>query len=535
MRGRRVERRFGWDCHGMPAEVEAEKQLGITTKAEIVALGIDKFNAATRESVLRYTEEWERYVTRQARWVDFTNDYKTLDLDYMESVMWAFKSLHDKGLIYEGFRVLAYCWRCETPLSNTETRMDDVYRDRQDPALTVWFTLLPKGKRKGAPRERIAVWTTTPWTLPSNLALAVGADIEYAVYEKAGEKVYVGAARADYYTKELADFERTGTVLGADLAGRRYEPLFDFLVERAGPNAYQVLPADFVTTEDGTGLVHTALAFGEDDFRLGEQYGMTLQNPVRLDGTYDERVPDFQGRLVRDHNPEIVAALDAAGRLFREVPYEHAYPHCWRCETPLIYYAKSSWYLRTSEVRDRMLAENERIGWHPEHIKHGRFGKWLEGNVDWALSRERYWGTPLPIWSCTAEDCDERLCIGSIAAITEHGGELPRSEAGEVDLHRPYIDGVTLDCPACGGEMERVPEVIDTWYDSGAMPFAQFHYPFENEELFERRFPADFISEAVDQTRGWFFTLHAIATLLFDDVAFRHCVVLGHINDESGR
>ena len=349
-----------------------------------------------------------------------------------------------------------------------------------------------------------------------------------------GEIVVVALALAERLLG--TDYETLATFEGAELEGVRYEAPFDFIAgSDFGPLGHSILTADFVTTEDGTGLVHTALAFGEDDYRLGERYGMTLQNPVRLDGTYDERVPDFQGKLVRDHNPEIVAALDASGRLFREVPYEHAYPHCWRCDTPLIYYAKSSWYIRTSDVRDRMLAENERIGWHPEHIKHGRFGKWLEGNVDWALSRERYWGTPLPIWRCTDEGCAAQVCVGSIAEITEHGGELPRSEEGEVDLHRPYIDDVVLSCGSCGGDMRRVPEVIDTWYDSGAMPFAQLHYPFENESEFERRFPADFICEGIDQTRGWFYSQLAESVLLFDRTDYLNCVCLGLILDPEGR
>ncbi|HET6830493.1 MAG TPA: isoleucine--tRNA ligase, partial [Solirubrobacterales bacterium] len=383
--------------------------------------------------------------------------------------------------------------------------------------------------------DNLLVWTTTPWTLIAHAAVAVGPAIDYVRARMAdGEVVVVALALADRVLGE--DYETLATFKGADLEGVRYEAPFGYIAgSDFGPLGHSVLMADFVTTEDGTGLVHTALAFGEDDFRLGERYGMTLQNPVRLDGTYDERVPDYQGKLVREHDPEIVDALDAAGRLFKQVPYEHAYPHCWRCETPLLYYAKASWYLRTSAVRDRMLAENERIGWHPEHIKHGRFGKWLEGNVDWALSRERYWGTPLPIWACEAEGCGERVCVGSVAEITERGGELPRDEDGEVDLHRPYIDAVVLDCPACGGEMRRVPEVIDTWYDSGAMPFAQLHYPFENEAEFDRRFPADFICEGLDQTRGWFYSQLAESVLLFDETDYLNCVCLGLILDPEGQ
>ena len=530
-----VPRKGGWDCHGLPVELEIEKALGISSKEEIEAYGIAEFNRRCRESVFAYVDDWNRLVERVGHWIDLDDPYVTMETDYIESVWWSLAQNWERDRLYEGHKVVPYCPRCGTALSSHEVASG--YKDVVDPSVYVRLPVVSGGDGGSAVEagDNLLVWTTTPWTLIAHAAVAAGPEIDYVRAQlPGGEIVVVALALADSLLGE--DYETLATFPGTALEGVRYEPPFGYIAgSDFGPLGHSVLMADFVTTEDGTGLVHTALAFGEDDFRLGEQYGMTLQNPVRLDGTYDERVPDFQGKLVRDHNPEIVAALDAAGRLFREVPYEHAYPHCWRCETPLIYYAKSSWYLRTSEVRDRMLAENERIGWHPEHIKHGRFGKWLEGNVDWALSRERYWGTPLPIWSCTAEGCDERLCIDSIAAITEHGGELPRSEAGEVDLHRPYIDGVRLDCPACGGEMERVPEVIDTWYDSGAMPFAQLHYPFENEAEFERRFPADFICEGIDQTRGWFYSQLAESVLLFDQTDYLNCVCLGLILDPEGR
>ncbi len=534
-----VPRKGGWDCHGLPVELEVEKQLGITSKEEIEAFGIAEFNQRCRESVFAFVGDWNRLVERIGHWIDLEDPYVTMDTDYIESVWWSLKQNWENDRLYEGHKVVPYCPRCGTALSSHEVALG--YRDVIDPSAYVRLPVTDPGRDSGPlePGDNLLVWTTTPWTLIAHAAVAAGAEIPYvrAATADGAEIVVVAAALA---AKLLGDdYETLATFPGSELEGVRYEAPFDFIAgAEFGPLGHSVLMADFVTTEDGTGLVHTALAFGEDDFRLGERYGMTLQNPVRLDGTYDERVPDFQGKLVRDHNPEIVAALAASGRLFREVPYEHAYPHCWRCDTPLIYYAKSSWYIRTSAVRDRMLAENERIGWHPEHIKHGRFGKWLEGNVDWALSRERYWGTPLPIWACTAADCEERVCVGSLAELGERGGEAPRRriEGGEeIDLHRPYIDDVVLDCAACGGAMRRVPEVIDTWYDSGAMPFAQFHYPFENEAEFDQRFPADFICEAIDQTRGWFYSQLAESVLLFDQTDYLNCVCLGLILDPEGR
>ena len=376
--------------------------------------------------------------------------------------------------------------------------------------------------------DALLVWTTTPWTLISNAAVAVGPEIEYARVRPAGsdEVLVVAAPLVERVLGEGA--EVLDRLPGSALVGVSYEPPFPYIADY-GPRGHTVLEADFVTTEEGTGLVHTAIAFGEDDFRLGEQHGIKLQNPVREDGTFDERITDFAGQFVKDADAAIVEALRDSGLLLRAERYRHSYPHCWRCGTPLLYYAKSSWYVRTTDVRDRMLAENEEIGWHPEHIKHGRFGNWLEGNVDWALSRERYWGTPLPIWECDSEGCEERFCAGSIADLRERGGQVPD------DLHRPYIDEVTLRCESCGGEMRRVRETIDAWYDSGSMPFAQFHYPFEGEELFTERFPANFISEAVDQTRGWFYSLHAISVLVFDRASYRNCVVLGLILDPEGQ
>ncbi|GAA2381225.1 isoleucine--tRNA ligase [Catellatospora methionotrophica] len=524
MRGRRVERRFGWDTHGMPAEVEAEKQLGITTKAEIVDMGLAEFNEACRTSVLRYTNDWERYVTRQARWVDFANDYKTLDLDYMESVMWAFKTLHDKGLVYEGFRVLAYCWRCETPLSNTETRMDDVYKDRQDPTLAVKFQL-DSG-------EQVAVWTTTPWTLPSNLALAVGPDIDYAVMEKDGEKLLLGAARLDYYAKELEGYERTGTVKGSDLVGKRYTPLFPYLVEHAGDNAYQVLGAEFVTTEDGTGVVHLAPAFGEDDQNTCNAAGIPTVVTVDERARFTALVPAYEGQQVFDTNKAIIRELKDRGVVLRHETYTHSYPHCWRCDTPLVYKAVSSWFVKVTAFRDRMVELNQQISWTPEHVKDGSFGKWLANARDWSISRNRFWGSPIPVWVSDDPNYPRTDVYGSLEQLESDFG------VKVTDLHRPYVDELTRpnpDDPTGKSTMRRVPEVLDCWFESGSMPFAQVHYPFENTGWFENHYPGDFIVEYIGQTRGWFYTMHVLATALFDRPAFRSCVSHGILQGSDGR
>ncbi|MEO3748480.1 isoleucine--tRNA ligase [Plantactinospora sp. B5E13] len=534
MRGRRVERRFGWDCHGLPAEVEAEKQLGITTKAEILDLGVAKFNDACRTSVLAYTHEWERYVNRQARWVDFGNDYKTLDLSYMESVMWAFRQLHAKGLVYEGFSVLAYCWRCETPLSNTETRMDDVYRDRHDPTLTVWFTLTPDETAPELVRGpvKVGVWTTTPWTLPSNLALAVGPDIEYAVLERDGERYVVGAARLGAYAKELEGFTQVGTVHGRDLVGRRYTPLYDFLVDRAGSEAYQVLGAEFVTTEDGTGVVHLAPAFGEDDQKACNAAGIPTIVTVDDHTRFTALVPPYQGEQVFDVNKSVIRELKERGVVLRQDTYTHAYPHCWRCDTPLVYKAVSSWFVAVTKVKDRMVELNQQINWTPGHVRDGSFGKWLANARDWSISRNRFWGSPIPVWKSDDPNYPRVDVYGSLE-------ELERDFGVKVtDLHRPVIDELTRpnpDDPTGKSTMRRVPEVLDCWFESGSMPFAQVHYPFENREWFENHYPGDFIVEYLPQVRGWFYTMHVLATALFDRPAFRNAVVHGIVLGEDGR
>ena len=449
MRGRHVDRRFGWDCHGLPAEVEAEKELGIAGHPAIAAFGIDKFNDACRTSVLRYTDEWQRYVTRQARWVDFENDYKTLDTPYMESVMWAFKTLHDKGLIYEGFRVLAYCWRCETPLSNTETRMDDVYKDRQDPALTVAFTL-DSG-------EKILAWTTTPWTLPSNLALAVGPDIEYAVLQHPDGNTYIVAdARLDSYEKELEDSEVLRTVKGRDLVGRRYTPLFPFFADTN--NAFQILGAEFVTTDDGTGVVHMAPGFGEDDQIECNAAGIPTLCPMDEHGCYTAEITPWAGKHVFEANSDIVRTLKDMGVVVRHDSYNHSYPHCWRCAEPLVYRAISSWFVEVTKFRDRMVELNEQITWSPEHIKDGSFGKWIANARDWAISRNRFWGSPIPVWKSDDPTYPRLDVYGSLA-------DLSRDFGVEVtDLHRPNIDELVRpnpDDPTGKSMMRRVPEVLD--------------------------------------------------------------------------
>jgi isoleucyl-tRNA synthetase len=522
MRGYKVPRKAGWDCHGLPVELEIERELGISSKHEIEAYGIAEFNALCRGSVFRYVEEWNRLTERIGFWIDLDDPYVTLANEYIESVWWSLRRIWDDGRLYQGHKVVPYCPRCGTALSSHEVAQG--YKEIEDPSV---YVRLPVTTPGGPLREgdALLVWTTTPWTLISNAAIAVGPEIEYVRARANGDVYVVAADRVESVLGERAEI--LDRFAGSAIAGAAYEPPFSYITDY-GPRGHTVLEADFVTTDEGTGLVHTAIAFGEDDFRLGEQYGVKLQNPVRPDGTFDERITDYAGRFVKDADPEIVEALREGGKLLRAETYAHAYPHCWRCETPLLYYAKSSWYIATTEVRDRMLATNEEIGWHPEHIKHGRFGKWLEGNVDWALSRERYWGTPLPIWQCESAECEQRVCVGSIDELRERGGDVPD------DLHRPYIDEVVLPCEACGGEMRRVPDVIDAWYDSGSMPFAQFHYPFQGQEAFEERFPAEFICEAVDQTRGWFYSLLAISVLLFDTSSYRHCVCLGLILDPEG-
>ncbi|MET4049198.1 MULTISPECIES: isoleucine--tRNA ligase [unclassified Rhodococcus (in: high G+C Gram-positive bacteria)] len=526
MRGMKVERRFGWDCHGLPAELEAEKQLGIKDKSEIDEMGLAKFNAYCKQSVLQYTDEWRDYVTRQARWVDFDNDYKTLDLDFMESVMWAFKTLHDKGLIYQGFRVLPYSWYEQTPLSNQETRLDDAYKMRQDPAVTVRMALsAPGSPLDGADA---LIWTTTPWTIPSNLAMAVRPDIDYVQVEDGeGGRVVLARDRVAHYARELGE---NPTVLsehtGADLVGLKYTPPFDFFIGH--PNSHRVLSADYVTTDSGTGIVHLAPAFGEEDMDVATANGIEVVQPLDPGGKFTSMVPPYEGLMVFDANPVIIKDLKASGRLLRHETIEHSYPHSWRSGQPLIYMAVPSWFVAVTKFRDRMVELNQEITWVPEHIKDGQFGKWLAGARDWNISRNRYWGSPIPVWTSDDPAYPRLDVYGSLDDLERDFGVRP------TDLHRPYIDDLTRpnpDDPTGKSTMRRVPEVLDCWFESGSMPYAQVHFPFENEEWFATHNPGDFIVEYNGQTRGWFYTLHVLATALFDRPAFKtvaaHGIVLG--------
>jgi len=555
MLGKKVDRVFGWDTHGLPAELEAMKQLGITEKDEIEQMGIDVFNAKARESVLAYTHEWQDYVTRQARWVDFERGYKTLDLSYMESVLWAFKTLHDKGLAYEGYRVLPYCWRDETPLSAHELRMDDdVYKERQDPSVTVSFPLSgSKAAALGLEGVRALAWTTTPWTLPTNLALAVGPEIAYVVVPVGpngasegaqGDRFLLARDLLGGYAKDLgydsaedALAAVESTITGAELRGVTYDRLFDYYADAeiwGTENAWQILVDDYVTTSDGTGIVHQAPAYGEDDQRVAGAAGIPTILSLDEGGRFLPQVTDVAGELWMDANTPLVRLLRAGGRLLRLQSYLHSYPHCWRCRNPLIYKAVSSWFVRVTDFKDDMLANNEQITWVPENVKHGQFGKWLEGARDWSISRNRYWGSPIPIWKSDDPEHPRVDAYGSLADLERDFGRLPRNAEGEVDLHRPYIDELTRpnpDDPTGKSTMRRIEDVFDVWFDSGSMPFAQVHYPFENQEWFDTHSPADFIVEYIGQTRGWFYLMHVLSTALFDHPAFTgvscHGIVLG--------
>ncbi len=540
MQGQRVERRFGWDCHGLPAETEAEKELGVSGRGPITEFGIGRFNEYCRTSVLRYTKEWERYVTRQARWVDFDNDYKTMDISYMESVMWAIKQLWEKGLLYEDYRVLPYCWECETPLSNSETRQDNAYRDRQDPAVTVAFTLEPatgpdassssvssassvsSGPELVAGPVQLWAWTTTPWTLPSNLALAVGPDVPYAVFERDGTRFLLGEGVLGGFEKQLEGATRLGTVIGRDLGGRRYRPLFPWFAET--PNAFVVLVEDFVTTEEGTGVVHLAPGFGEDDQIACAAAGIPVVLPVDSRCRFTPEVPEFEGLQVFDANLPVIRALRQQGTLVRSDSIVHAYPHCWRSDTPLVYRAVTSWFVKVTAIKDRLLTHNQEITWVPEHVRDGSFGKWLANARDWSISRNRFWGSPIPVWRSDDPRYPRLDVYGSLDELERDFGVRP------TDLHRPAIDELTRpnpDDPTGASTMRRVTDVLDCWFESGSMPFAQVHYPFENRDWFDSHFPGDFIVEYIGQTRGWFYTLHVLATALFDRPAFKTCLVHG--------
>lgn len=561
LRGRRVERRFGWDTHGLPAELEAMKQLGMTEKQEIESMGIDKFNDAVRESVMKYTKEWREYVTRQARWVDFDNDYKTLNVEYMESVIWAYKQLHDKGLTYQGFRVLPYCWKDETPLSNHELRMDDdVYKMRQDLTVTVSFPITKTEHALSGELEGVQMlaWTTTPWTLPTNFSVAVGPEIDYVVVESAGSKYLLAEALLAGYAKDLG-FESAEAAAdavvklyqGAELGGLKYQPLWEYYadVEKWGTGTcWEVLVEEYVTITDGTGVVHQASAYGEEDQRSSEEHGIPVivsvdegarflpmfSNPVNG----ETPLAGIVGLQVFEANKPIIKVLRESGRLIREASYEHSYPHCWRCRNPLIYKAVSSWYVQVTQFKDRMLELNQEINWIPGNVKDGQFGKWLANARDWSISRNRYWGSPIPVWQSDDPEFPRTDVYGSLAEIEADFGRLPRNTAGDVDLHRPFIDELTRanpDDPTGKSTMRRVEDVLDVWFDSGSMPYGQVHFPFENEEWFNTHHPADFIVEYIGQTRGWFYMLHILATAIFDRPAFKNVISHGIVLGSDGQ
>ncbi|MCC6499355.1 MAG: isoleucine--tRNA ligase [Anaerolineales bacterium] len=521
MRGYHVSRRGGWDTHGLPVEIEVEKQLGFNNKQQIEEYGIDKFNELCKKSVFTYIQDWEKLTDRIAFWVDLQDAYVTYTNDYIESVWWILKNFWDKDLLYKGYKVVPYCPRCGTPLSDHEVALG--YDDAVDPSVFVRMPLVDK------PDTSLLVWTTTPWTLPGNVGVVAHPDVDYVTVERAHnggtEKLILAKALVEKVFGE-EEVKVLDTFKGKKLKDVKYHPLFTFLPP--DKPAHYVVLGDFVTTEDGTGLVHMAPAFGQEDMEMAKQHNLPVLMTVLPDGTFVSEVTPWRGVFVKTADPMIIEDLRARGLLFRSEEYKHTYPFCWRCHTPLLYYARESWYIRTSAYRDKLVGLNNTINWVPEHTREGRFGNWLSNNIDWALSRERYWGTPLPIWEC--ESCKHREGVGSVKELSEKSGK----DLSDLDLHRPYVDQVHWDCPDCGGKMKRVPDLIDVWFDSGSMPVAQWHYPFENKEKFESQFPADYICEAVDQTRGWFYSLHAISTLLFEKVSFKNVVCLGLILDGEG-
>ncbi len=516
MRGFKVYRKAGWDTHGLPVEIEIEKKLGIKHKDEIIEYGIEKFNAECKKSVFEYLDDWEEMTERIGYWIDLENAYITFTNEYIESIWWALKKFFDSGYIYKGYKIQPYCPRCETPLSSHEVAQG--YEDVKDPSIYV------KMKVKGEDNTYFLVWTTTPWTLISNVALAVHPEINYVKILHKGEKLILAKDRLIVID---GDYEILEEYKGGELRGKEYERLFDYIP--VDSKAFYVVTADFVSTEEGTGIVHIAPAFGEEDYQVGKEYGLPTLQPVDKSGEFTDEVVDFKRKFVKDADPEIIQNLKSRGLLYKKETIVHSYPHCWRCKTSLLYYARESWYISTTRYVVKMIELNKQIQWHPPEVGSGRFGNWLEENKDWALSRDRFWGTPLNIWIC--EKCGDMRAVGSIEEIRKEGKNVPEP----LDLHKPFVDQITFDCKKCGGEMRRTPEVIDVWFDSGAMPFAQFHYPFENVELFKENFPADFIAEGIDQTRGWFYSLHAISTFLFNSPAYKHVVVNELILDKEGQ
>ncbi len=519
MKGFRVERKGGWDTHGLPVEIEVEKSLGLESKAAIIEYGVGKFNAKCKESVFRYKDEWDRLTRRIGYWLDLENPYVTLTNEYVESVWWILAQFFKRDLLYQGHKIVPYCPRCETGLSSHEVAQG--YEDVDDPSVTVTMPLSDE------PEVAFLVWTTTPWTLISNAALAVGANIDYVEALHDGRRYILAEARLTSVLGE--DFDVRKRFKGAELIGKHYQPIFPFFADAPGDRTFTVLAADFVSTEDGTGIVHMAPAFGADDYEIGKQNGLPTIQPVLPNGRFEDKITPYAGQFVKDADKQIIKDLKKTRRLFHAGQITHSYPFCWRCDTPLLYYARRSWYIKTSQFRERLLEVNSGINWFPSEIGERRFGEWLENNVDWALSRERFWGTPLPIWVC--EKCGHQTAVESVEDLKTRGSHLP----DPLDLHKPYVDEITLTCEKCQSAMRRVPEVIDVWFDSGAMPFAQWHYPFEDKDKFRQRFPADFISEAVDQTRGWFYSLHAISTMLMDEASFKNCLVMEFLVDKKGR
>jgi isoleucyl-tRNA synthetase len=547
MKGKRVERKWGWDCHGLPVENIIEKELDLASKKDIEDYGVDKFNEACRATVLKYATEWKKTVNRMGRWVDMENDYKTMDPGFMESVWWVFRQLWDKGLIYKDYKAMHICPRCSTTLSNFEVTQG--YKDIKDISVIGEFRVKNPEKHNLPENTFVLAWTTTPWTLPGNVLLAVGADVDYVLIEKqdmgTGPLIYFVLAkeRLQEVLKD-SEYKIVKEIKGIDLVGIEYEPLFPYYKDT--PNAFRVVSAEFVSTTDGTGIVHIAPAFGEDDFKVGKAEGLPLVQHVSMDGKFVNEVTDFAGMEVKpkDDNTkadvEIIKWLAHNGKLFSKEKIEHSYPHCWRCDTPLLNYATTSWFVRVTQIKDQLLKNNQKINWVPEHIKEGRFGQWLEGARDWAISRSRYWGTPLPVWQCAGEKCDGTLVIGSVAEFEKLSGQKI------TDLHKHIIDNIELPCEKCGDTMKRIPEVLDCWFESGSMPYGQMHYPFENKAKFEASFPAEFIAEGQDQTRGWFYTLHVLATALTmgeqpsipvsgSEPAFKNVIVNGIVLAEDGR
>ncbi len=521
MNGKQVlPRKAGWDCHGLPVEIEVEKELGFTKKQQILDYGIDKFNRKCRESVLRYEKEWRTLTERIGFWLDMDNPYLTMSDDYIESVWWSLKQLWEKGLLYKGVKVAPYCPRCGTTLSTHELALG--YKEVKDPAITVKFKALDFPDDDPV---YFLAWTTTPWTLISNVMLTVHPDYDYALVKHDGEKYILAKERIEVvFGKKIKPLK---VFKGAELEGKRYEPLFPYL-EKEVDKGYFVSLDTYVTLDEGTGIVHSAPAFGAEDAETGRRYGVTVLRPVKEDGTFDERITDFAGKFVKDADPFIIKKLEKERKLLKKETYEHSYPHCWRCKSPLLYYGIDSWFIGMSKLRDNLLKNNELIQWVPDHLKHGRFGKWLENVADWNLSRTRFWGTPLPVWTC--DSCGHQEALGSKKELEEKAGSLPK----DFELHRPWVDQITYGCPQCDGTMKREEFVIDCWYDSGSASFAQYHYPFENNEMFKGTFPYDFITEAIDQTRGWFYTLLAVSTALFDEPAYKSVLCLAHVLNEDG-